>query len=62
MRLIDDIVRELTPDLERLEPTRLDYLKKSRIYLTVIVVQLAGLLTAAFLSPYRIPLFIGAII
>ena len=62
MRLIDDIVRELTPDLERLEPTRLDYLKKSRIYLTVIVVPLAGLLTVAFLSPYRIPLFIGAII
>ena len=62
MRSIRDILDELTPELERLEPTRLDYLKKSRLYLTILFLPLLGLLAAAFLSPYPIPLFVVAVL
>jgi hypothetical protein len=62
LRSIQDILVELTPGLERLEPTRLDYLKKSRLYLAILFLPLLGLLAAAFLSPYRIPLFVVAVL
>ena len=60
MKEIDQILRELSPELERLEPQRLLYLKKSRIYLTVLLVPLITIILIAFLSVNRVPFFIGA--
>jgi len=60
LRSIGDIIDELSPELHRLEPTRLEYLKKSRLYLTILFVPLLALLAAAFLSTYRVPLFVAA--
>jgi hypothetical protein len=62
VRSIDDIIRDLSPGLEQLEPARLEYLKKARLYLTILLIPLIALIVAALLSPYRVPLFIGAII
>lgn len=62
MRSIGDIIRDLSPGLEQLEPARLEYLRKARLYLTILLIPLIALIVAALLSPYRVPLFIGAII
>ena len=60
MKEIDHILHELSPDLDRLEPQRLLYLKKSRIYLAVLFVPLIAIVIIALTSANRVPLFIGA--
>ena len=60
MKEIDQILHELSPELERLEPQRLLYLKKSRIYLAVLFVPLITLILIALLSANQAPFFIGA--
>lgn len=60
MKEIERILHELSPDLERLEPERLHYLKKSRIYLAILFVPLITIIIIAFLSANQVPFFIGA--
>lgn len=60
MKEIDHILHELTPHLDRLEPGRRLYLKKSRIYLAVLFLPLFAVLLSALLSGNKVPFFIGA--
>ena len=48
------------PTLERLEPDRLLYLKRQRIYLTVLLVPLIGLIGAGVAAGSEVGFFIGA--
>lgn len=62
MKAVSDIVSELVPTLEELEPDRLLYRKKSSIYLLVLILPLVGIAIAGISLKAAMPFVIGGLV
>ncbi|MDF1824670.1 MAG: DUF3137 domain-containing protein [Verrucomicrobiales bacterium] len=62
MKSVGEIISDLTPTLEELEPDRLLYRKKSSTYLLVIFLPLIGIAIAAISLKAAMPFMIGGMI
>lgn len=62
MKAVNDIIAELVPTLEELEPDRLLYRKKSSTYLLVIILPLIGIAIAGVMLQSLMPFVISGIV